>query len=66
VKWKGYTFEESTWEPQENFKGSALQKYHTQIKEAQDEESTSEEEMEDKRSKRSYLDGHGNLFPQGF
>ena len=33
VKWKGYTFEESTWEPQENFKGSALQKYHTQIKE---------------------------------
>ena len=47
VKWKGYTFEESTWEPQENFKGSALQKYHTQIKEARNEESTSEEEMED-------------------
>ena len=47
VKWKGYTFEESTWEPQENFKGSALQKYHTQIKEAKNEESTSEEEMED-------------------
>ena len=44
VKWKGYTFEESTWEPPTNFKGNALKKYHAKIKEEREEASTSDDE----------------------
>ena len=44
VKWKGYTFGESTWEPPTNFKGNALKKYHAKIKEEREEASTSDDE----------------------
>ena len=46
VKWKGYTFEESTWEPPQNFKGNALKQYHAKLKEEREEASTSEDEEE--------------------
>ena len=44
VKWKGYTFEESTWEPAQNFKSSTLHEYHAALKAEKEDESTSEEE----------------------
>ena len=28
VKWKGFSYEESTWEPQSNFKSHTLKAYH--------------------------------------
>ena len=32
VKWKGYSYEESTWEPQSNFKSHTLKAYHDKRK----------------------------------
>ena len=36
VKWKGYTYEESTWEPESNFKPHTLREYHTKRKREKD------------------------------
>ena len=44
VKWKGYTFEECTWEPEKNFKSHTIRDYDERRKASKDEESTSDEE----------------------
>ena len=44
VKWKGYTFEECTWEPEKNFKSHTLRDYHAKRKADKDEESASDDE----------------------
>ena len=41
VKWKGYSYEESTWEPSTNFKKQTLEKYHRERKERKANESGS-------------------------
>ena len=46
VKWKGYTFEECTWEPAKNFKSHTLRDYHAKRKADKDDESASEDEAE--------------------
>ena len=46
VKWKGYTFEECTWEPAKNFKTHTLRDYHAKRKADKDDESASEDEAE--------------------
>ena len=48
VKWKGYSYEESTWEPKSNFKSHTLKAYHDQRKaeRAQQSDSSSEEDDE--------------------
>ena len=38
VKWKGYTFEESTWEPEANFKRQTIDLYNRRRKEDKEEE----------------------------
>ena len=40
----GYTFEESTWEPEENFKRQTIDLYNRRRKEDQEEESDSDDE----------------------
>ena len=44
VKWKGYTFEESTWEPEANFKQQTIDLYNRRRKEDKEEESDSDDE----------------------
>ena len=44
VKWKGYTFEECTWEPASNFKSHMLQEYHRRRKDEKEDESDTDEE----------------------
>ena len=44
VKWKGYTFEESTWEPIQNFNRQTIALYHKRRKEDKEEESDSDDE----------------------
>ena len=44
VKWRGYTFEESTWEPEENFKRQTIDLYNRRRKEDKEEESDSDDE----------------------
>ena len=44
VKWKGYTFEESTWEPEKNFKQHTIAEYHRKRKEEKEEESDSDDD----------------------
>merc|ERR1712139_416986 len=53
VKWKGYTYEECTWEPASHFKPHVLKAYHQSRKEAKDEQyvSSSDEEEEDDKEK---------------
>ena len=48
VKWKGYSYEESTWEPKSNFKSHTLKAYHDQRKaeRAQQSDSSSEDDDE--------------------
>ena len=48
VKWKGYSYEESTWEPKGNFKSHTLKAYHDQRKaeRAQQSDSSSEDDDE--------------------
>ena len=57
---KGYTFEESTWEPEENFKRQTIDQYNRQRKEEQEEESDLDDDqtqvvasMVDKEKRRS-------------
>ena len=42
--WKGYTFEESTWEPIKNFNRQTISLYHKRRKEDKEEESDSDDE----------------------
>jgi len=66
VKWKGYTYEECTWEPASHFKPHVLQSYHQSParKEAKDEQyvSSSEEEEEagDEQEKEQARPKRGN------
>ena len=46
VKWKGYTFEESTWEPESNFKSHVLRDYKAKLKKDKEDESASEDDEE--------------------
>ena len=46
VKWRGYSYEESTWEPSSNFKSKTLQAYHRERKERKANESGSSSEDE--------------------
>ena len=48
VKWKGYSYEESTWEPKSNFKSHTLKAYHDQRKadRAQQSDSSSDDDDE--------------------
>ena len=58
VKWKGYTFEECTWEPASNFKSHMLQEYHRRRKdEKEDESDTDEEEHAAVMAATARLDG---------
>ena len=47
VKWKGYSYEESTWEPASHFKSQTLQAYHRARKEERAEQSDSSSEDDD-------------------
>ena len=47
VKWKGYSYEESTWEPAAHFKSQTLQAYHRARKEERAEQSDSSSEDDD-------------------
>jgi hypothetical protein len=47
VKWKGYTYEESTWEPASNFKSHTLRDYHKKRKREKEEDSGSDSSEED-------------------
>ena len=56
VKWKGYTYEESTWEPAAHFKSQTLQAYHAKCKEdkaEQTDSSSEDDEDEQAPSKQS-------------
>ena len=54
VKWKGYTYEESTWEPSSNFKAHTLRDYHQKRKREKDDDSgTDSSEDEDRTEKRN-------------
>ena len=57
VKWKGYTYEECTWEPASHFKPHVLKAYHQSRKEAKDEQyvssSEEEEEAEDEQKEQA-------------
>ena len=46
VKWRGYSYEESTWEPSSNFKSKTLQAYHRERKERKANESGSSSDEE--------------------
>ena len=46
VKWRGYSYEESTWEPSSNFKSKTLQAYHRERKERKANESGSSSDDE--------------------
>ena len=50
VKWKGYTYEESTWEPESNFKPHTLRDYHKKRTREKEEDSGSESSEEDDRT----------------
>ena len=47
VKWKGYSYEESTWEPKSNFKSHTLKAYHDQRKAERAQESDSSSDDDD-------------------
>ena len=46
VKWRGYSYEESTWEPSSNFKSKTLKAYHRERKERKANESGSSSDDE--------------------
>ena len=50
VKWKGYTYEESTWEPASNFKPHTLRDYHLKRKREKEEDSGTDSSDEDERT----------------
>ena len=47
VKWKGYSYEESTWESKSNFKSHTLKAYHDQRKAERAQESDSSSDDDD-------------------
>ena len=47
VKWKGYSYEECTWEPAKHFKPTTLNAYHRARKEAKANETDSSSEDDD-------------------
>merc|ERR1712139_757406 len=55
VKWKGYSYEESTWEPQSNFKSHTLKAYHDRRKEERGQvtESSADEDVDDEPSTKT-------------
>ena len=50
VKWKGYTYEESTWEPASNFKPHTLRDYHAKRKRDKEEDSGSDSSDDDHKA----------------
>ena len=52
VKWKGYTYEESTWEPASNFKPHTLRDYHLKRKRDREDDSGSDSSDNDERTER--------------
>ena len=50
VKWKGYSYEESTWEPASNFKPHTLRDYHLKRKREKEEDSGTDSSDEDERT----------------
>ena len=64
VKWKGYSYEESTWEPRSNFKSHTLKAYHDRRKEQREQvtDSSSDDDVDEEppiKTRRAARKGRG-------